>query len=268
MTRKPAEPPHASAAPAPDGPARLRRWLPLALLVLLGVAGYALGLDRLISLEALARNREELRLWVEGHLALALALFMLLYTAAVALSLPVASGLSITGGFLFGWALSVPAAVISAVAGAAIVFQVVKTSFGAALAARSGPFVARLAEGFAKNAFSLLLFLRLTPVFPFWAVNAVAGLSGVPFRVFVAATAIGIIPASFAFALLGEGLDQAIDAQLASQAACAASRGIENCPFTLEASALLSPGLLLGLTGLGLVALIPLALRLWKGRPA
>ena len=264
MMKKAAGPPHTQS---PRDMARLRRWLPLALLLLLGVAGYALGLHRLMSLEALANNREGLRLWVAGHLALALAGFMLLYTGAVALSLPVASALSITGGFLFGWALSVPATVISAVAGAAIVFQIVKTSFGAALAARSGPFVARLAAGFAENAFSLLLFLRLTPVFPFWAVNAVAGLCGVPFRIFVAATAIGIIPASFAFALLGEGLDQAIDAQLAAQKACVASRGIENCPFTLEAAALLSPSLLLGLSGLGIVALIPLGLRLWKGRP-
>lgn len=268
MIRKAADTRHAPPAPAPAATGRLRRWLPFALLILLGAAGYALGLDRFISLEALARNREELRLWVDGHLGLALAGFMLLYTAAVALSLPVASALSIAGGFLFGWALSVPATVLSAVAGAAIVFQIVKTSFGAALAARSGPFVARLADGFAANAFSLLLFLRLTPVFPFWAVNAVAGLSGVPLRVFVAATAIGIIPASFAFALVGEGLDRAIDAQLAAQTACAAAKGIANCPFTLEASALLSPALLLGLTGLGIVALIPLALRLWKRKRA
>lgn len=268
MTRKAADTRHAPPAPAPAATGRLRRWLPFALLILLGAAGYALGLDRFISLEALARNREELRLWVDGHLGLALAGFMLLYTAAVALSLPVASALSIAGGFLFGWALSVPATVLSAVAGAAIVFQIVKTSFGAALAARSGPFVARLADGFAANAFSLLLFLRLTPVFPFWAVNAVAGLSGVPLRVFVAATAIGIIPASFAFALVGEGLDRAIDAQLAAQTACAAAKGMANCPFTLEASALLSPALLLGLTGLGIVALIPLALRLWKRKRA
>jgi uncharacterized membrane protein YdjX (TVP38/TMEM64 family) len=191
---------------------------------------------------------------------------VLLYVAVVALSLPVAGILSIAGGFLFGWAISAPVTVAAAVLGAAAVFQIVKTSFGAALAERAGPMVQRLSRGFAENAFSLLLFLRLTPVFPFWAVNAVAGLCRIPMRTFIAATALGIIPASFAFALVGSGLDQVIDAQLAAHQACVAAKGSGNCQFSVEASALLTPELGLGLTALGLVALIPLGIRLWKER--
>jgi uncharacterized membrane protein YdjX (TVP38/TMEM64 family) len=245
---------------------RLRRWLPAAALLLLIGAGYALGLHRHLSLAALAENREALRQWVDGHLALALAAYALLYFVVVALSIPGAAVMSIAGGFLFGWPLSAPVTVIAAVAGAAAVFQIVKTSFGAALAKRAGPFVQRLAQGFAENAFSLLLFLRLTPVFPFWAVNAVAGLCRIPLRTFLAATALGIIPASYAFALVGAGLDRVIDTQLAAHRACVAAKGAASCSFSIDASALLSPELGLGLTALGLVALIPLGVRLWKDR--
>lgn len=252
------------------GPARwsrlARRWLPAAALILLAAAGYGLGLHRHLSLAALAENRDWLRSWVEGHLALALASFMLAYVAVVALSIPGAAVMSIAGGFLFGWPISVPATVVSAVAGAAIVFQIVKTSLGAALAERSGPFLERLSRGFAEHAFSLLLFLRLTPVFPFWAVNAVAGLSRIPFRTFIVATAIGILPASLAFALVGSGLDRTIEAQLAAYRACVAAQGADHCRLSLEASALLSTEMVLGLSALGLVALIPVAIRLWKGR--
>jgi uncharacterized membrane protein YdjX (TVP38/TMEM64 family) len=85
-------------------------------------------------------------------------------------------------------------------------------------------------------------------------------------RTFVIATAVGIIPASVAFALVGSGLDRVIDAQLAAHRACVAAEGGQNCSFAIEASALLSPELGLGLTGLGIVALIPLGIRLWKGR--
>ncbi len=255
------------AGPPPHGAGRAARWLPAAGLLLLVALGYGLGLHRHISLTALAENRVVLRHWVEGHLALALGGFMLLYVAVVALSIPGAGIMSIAGGFLFGWALSAPATIIAAVLGSAIVFQIVKTSLGAALAERAGPLVARLSQGFAENAFSLLLFLRLTPVFPFWAVNAVAGLCRIPFRIFVAATAIGIVPASFAFAFLGAGLDRVIDAQLAAHAACVAAQGAGNCRFTIEPSALLSRELLLGLSALGLVALAPLLLRLWRARP-
>ena len=242
------------------------RWLPAGALVLLVALGYALGLHRYLSFATLAEHRDALRGWVDSHLALALAGYMLLYVAVVALSIPGAAVMSLAGGFLFGWMLSAPATVIAAVAGAAIVFEIVKTSFGAALAQRSGPFLQKLSRGFAENAFSLLLFLRLTPVFPFWAVNAVAGLSRIPLSTFVVATAIGIIPASIAFALIGAGLDDVIDDQLMAHQVCAAQNGAENCSITLNPAALVSPALLWGLTALGVVALIPVVLRLWMAR--
>ncbi|MCA3574338.1 MAG: TVP38/TMEM64 family protein [Aestuariivirga sp.] len=258
---------HPTDAPG-HGPAGLRRWLPAVVLVLLIAGGYAAGLHHHLSLTALAENRDTLRQWVDGNLVLSVAAFMLLYFAVVALSIPGAGIMSIAGGFLFGWAISAPATVVAAVAGAAAVFQIVKTSFGAALAERAGLLVQRLAQGFAENAFSLLLFLRLTPVFPFWAVNAVAGLCRIPMRTFIIATALGIIPASVAFALVGAGLDKVIDQQLAAHRACLAQQGPDPCEFAIDATSLLTAELWLGLTALGVVSLIPLAYRYWKGRPA
>lgn len=249
-------------------PPVLRRWLPMLALLMLAAAGYALGLHRYLSLTALAEHRDQLHHWVADRPVLALVVFMVIYVAVVALSLPGASIMSIAGGMLFGWGLSVPTTVIAAVCGASIVFAIVKTSLGAALATRAGPFMQRLARGFAENGFSLLLFLRLTPVFPFWAVNAVAGLSRMPFRTFVSATALGIIPGSIAFALIGAGLDRTIDSELAAYHACVAASGAQSCGLSLDASALISPELLWGFTGLGLVALLPLLLRRWKGKPA
>lgn len=247
--------------------APLRRWLPVAVLLLLLGLDYALGLHRYLSLATLAEHRDQLRAWVAGNLVLAIACYMLAYVAVVALSIPGAAAMSLAGGFLFGWAISAPATIIAAVIGAAIVFEIVKTSFGAALAEKSGPFVQKLSQGFAENAFGLLLFLRLTPVFPFWAVNAVAGLSRMPLRVFVAATALGIIPGAFAFALVGSGLDGVIEDQLMAYRVCAGENGAGNCHVSLSAAALISPELLWGLTGLGLVALVPVVARLWKARP-
>jgi len=67
--------------------------------------------------------------------------------------------------------------------------------------------------GFQKNAVSYMLFLRLVPVFPFFIVNIVPALLGVPLRVFAATTAIGIIPGTFIFASLGAGLGSILDEQ-------------------------------------------------------
>jgi uncharacterized membrane protein YdjX (TVP38/TMEM64 family) len=242
-------------------PGTFRRWLPVAVLALLIVTVYGFGLHRHLSLESLAQHRGLLRSFVDQHIAAAILLYVAVYVALVALSIPGAAVMSIAGGFLFGWMISVPATVTAAVAGSVIVFQIVKTTAGAALAERAGSVAHRLSCGFADNAFSYLLFLRLAPVFPFFMVNAIAGLSRVPLRTFVTATAIGIIPASFAFALVGAGLDNVITARMAAHHACVAANTAADCSFGLEVSDLVTPQLVIAFTALGVIALIPVIVK-------
>ena len=246
----------------------LRQWLPALVLVAAIATAYGLGLHRHLSLSALAENREWLRRFVDGNLITALLFYIGIYIALVALSVPGAAVMSIAGGFLFGWMISVPATVTAALIGSVIVFQVVKTSVGATLAEKAGPMVRRVSRGFSENAFSYLLFLRLAPVFPFFMVNAVAGLCRVPLRTFVIATVVGIIPASIAFALLGSGLDAVINSQMAQYQACLANSDPANCSFSLTVGALVTKELLLAFLGLGLVALLPVAFKAWKARQA
>jgi uncharacterized membrane protein YdjX (TVP38/TMEM64 family) len=241
-----------------------KRWLPLIILAGLIAMAYGFGLHKYLTLQTIAENRAALQDYVSTHLALAILIFMAIYIVVVALSLPGAAILSIVGGFVFGWALSVPVTVVAATIGSIIVFQIVKTSVGAAIAEKAGPFVKRLSDGFAKDAFNYLLFLRLVPAFPFFVVNAVAGVCRVNLRTFIIATFIGIIPGAFAFAWLGRGLGSVIDAQTIAHDACVANKGLANCPFELSVSSLVTPQLLIAFAILGVVALIPVALKKWK----
>ena len=242
----------------------LRRWLPLFILAGLALGAYGLDLYKYLSLEVIAAHRDFLSTYVASHLLLALLIYVVTYITVVALSLPGAAILSILGGFIFGWVLSAPVSVVAATIGASIMFQIVKTSLGAALAEKAGPFVQRLSDGFAKDAFNYLLFLRLIPAFPFFVVNAVAGVCRVPLKTFIIATFIGIIPGSFAFAWLGRGLGSVIDAQSLQHNACVAEKGLANCPFELSVSSLVTPQLLLAFAALGVVSLVPVALKKWK----
>lgn len=244
-------------------PAWRRAW-PAAVLVVAFAVIYATGLHRYLTLSTVAEHRDALKTFAADHLLLALLIYAAVYIAAVALSLPGAALQSIIGGFLFGWMVSAPVSIVSATIGAVIVFQVVKTSAGAGIAGRAGPFVKKLADGFAKDAFSYLMFLRLTPVFPFFAVNAVAGLANVKLSTFTFATLIGIIPGGIAFAYLGTGLDSVIDAQKLAHADCVAKSGAEACPFAIEASALITTELLIAFTALGVVSLIPVILKKFR----
>lgn len=235
-----------------------RRFLPFGLIAAAALVVFALGWHRYLSIGSLIEHRAALAAFVEAHFATALAGFALLYVATTALSVPGAVFLTIAGGLLFGAVLAGLVVVVAATLGATIIFLAARSSLGAALTARAGPRITALTRGFCKDAFNYLLFLRLVPLFPFWLVNLVPALAGVRLSTFVAATAIGILPGTFAFACVGAGLDSVLAAQQQANAACLADRA---CEAHLDPGALLTPGILFAFAALGVAALVPVLAR-------
>ncbi|WP_274426318.1 TVP38/TMEM64 family protein [Chelativorans sp. YIM 93263] len=186
------------------------RFLPLLFVVLVLGFVYAMGWHTHLTLSRLAESRAVLGAYVAAYPLLAPTLFALLYIAAVAASLPVASLLTIAGGFLFGWVLGGALVIVSATIGATLLFLAARTACGDFVRRRLGKRATRVAEGFEKDAFGYLLILRLAPVFPFWLVNVMPAAFNVPIRTYVGATALGIAPGTFAFAYLGHGLETSL----------------------------------------------------------
>ena len=91
---------------------------------------------------------------------------------------------------------------------------------------------------------------------------------GVPLKTYVIATFFGIMPATFAFASAGAGLDSVIMAAKAEYAQCVTESGAGACKLTIHASSLVTTELLLALLLLGVVSLIPVALRRWRNSNA
>src|ERR1700730_5721660 len=212
-------------------PRSRRRFVPLIVVAVLSLAIVAMGWHRQLSLESLARHHEWLQRYIGEHEVRALAAYVGLYIAVCAL-----------------W-----------------VFLIALSAFGEHLVRRAGPTAERIAKGFRADAFSYLLFLRLVPVFPFWLVNLVAALAGVRLLHFAAATALGIIPATFVFAFVGSGLESAIVAQERAYHACVAGGG-SNCRFAFHADAVLTPQLMAALAALAVLALVPVIVKRWNAR--
>jgi uncharacterized membrane protein YdjX (TVP38/TMEM64 family) len=243
----------------------LKRLIPLAVVFALACLVFAMGWHRALSLEMVVSHRSAIAAFVEAHTLLAVAAFIGLYIAVVAMSLPGGTILTVTGGIVFGALIGGGAAVIGATIGATILFLIARTAFGEFLTRRAGPKLARLAAGFRDDAFNYLLFLRLVPVFPFWLVNLAPALVGVELGTFAAATSIGVIPATFTYAFVGAGLDSAIAAQEKTYNAClAAGRG--DCRLDFDLTSALTPELFAGLAALGVIALVPVAVRRWRAR--
>jgi len=253
--------------PAVRAPGRVHfalwRFAPVVVVtVLIGLA-YGLDLHRDVSFETLIRNRAEIDRLIAQHAVAAVTGYIALYMAVVSLSLPGGAILSVTGGFLFGPLVGSIAACLGALAGAIIIFLIARTAAGEFLTRRAGPFAARLAEGFRADAFNYLLFLRLVP-FPFWLVNLAPALFGVRLPTFVAATAIGILPATVTFAVFGAGLGSVMAVQEAQYNACLAA-GRDHCSVDFDLSHVLTPTMLGALAALGALALVPIfARRIWR----
>lgn len=267
MSETPPNPPSKSAA----GP--LQRWLPLVVIVAAAGLVFAMGWHKYLSFKTIGLNYETLRAFIGQNLAGALALYVLGYVAVVALSLPGALIMTLAGGLLFGWQLGALATVLGATLGATLLFLIARSSFGEALAERAGPAIASLRDGFRENALSYMLFLRLVPAFPFVVVNLAAAVLGVPLKTYVVGTLIGIIPGTAAYSVAGAGLGSVIEAQNASYQACLAKAGggsgaAVRCPYSIDTSALVTKELVIAFALLGLVALIPVALKKWKARNA
>jgi uncharacterized membrane protein YdjX (TVP38/TMEM64 family) len=224
----------------------------------------ATGLHRELSLATLIRHRAAINAFVADHPVTAFAGFVALYIGVVALSIPGASVLTVSGGLLFGPLVGALGAFIGATTGASIIFLIARSALGGWLVKRAGPFAEKLADGFRRGAFSYLLFLRLVPLFPFWLVNIAPALFGIRFVLFVAATALGIIPLTFAFALFGAGLDSSIAAQASAYEACRAA-GRESCVVDFDVRLALTPELITALAVISVVALVPLAIKRWRG---
>ena len=217
---------------------------PLGKIVILGILGLGLGaffyfdVGQYFSLEALKANRDDLLAYTNANFTAAVILYVAVYILQTAFSLPGGALMTLTGGFLFGSVLGTIFVNIGATAGATLAFLAARYVLRDWVERKFGERIEPIQAGFAQNAFSYLLTLRLIPAFPFFLVNLVSGLTRIPLGTYVIGTSIGIIPGSFVYAFAGRQL------------------GSIN-----SLAEIASPPVLLAFTFLGLLALVPIVHR-------
>ena len=215
------------------------------------VIGLAIGaffwfdLDAYLTLETMKANRDRLLAFTDEHRASAVVSFIVTYCLVTGLSLPGATILTLVGGFLFGSLWGTVFVNLGATSGATLAFLTARYLLRGWVEQTFGQKLGPIQEGFAKNAFSYLVTLRLVPLFPFFLVNLVSGLTRVRLGTYVIATAMGIIPGSFVYAYAGRQLS------------------------TINSlKEIASPHVILAFTLLGLLALVPILYRRFADKPA
>ncbi|HEX2580684.1 MAG TPA: TVP38/TMEM64 family protein [Dongiaceae bacterium] len=216
------------------------RWLALALLLVALGTVWVSGAAEWLSPSALRIHYGEWRAFVEAHFLWAALIFFLAYVVCVALSVPGGTILTVFGGCLFGALWGTALAVCAATSGAVIIFLIARSSLGAFLRARAGPWLVKLQDGFARDEWSYMFALRFLPIVPFWVANLAPALLNVRLRVFAVATLLGIIPGTAIYATFGAGLGELI---------------VQNQEFSLRG--ILTPKIIGAFVALAVVALLP-----------
>ncbi len=227
-----------------------RPLLPLLAVVLVAVTIWQSGIAHELSWAALARHQAALLAVVGQHPVAAGAAYVALYMVVVACSIPEAAVVTVAGGLLFGTFVGGALAVVGSTLGAVILFLVARSAFANLVARRARGLIERIRPRLHRDGFSYLLALRLIPAVPFWLVNLAAALCGMRLFPYAAATLLGIIPATFVFAWVGDGVGSIL-----------AAGGKP------DVRVIFSPGILGPLLALAALSLTPVILRHAKRRP-
>lgn len=185
----------------------MKKWLKPVLLVLLVVAVILVvkftSIRDYLDFQKLYEGRDNLLQYVNNYYILSVLFFIVIYLAVVALSIPGATILTILGGFFFGpWAGTLFVNV-GATFGAFAIFLIARFFLGESLQKKYEKQLSKFNKEISENGKSYMLTLRLIPIFPFFLINILAGLTTLPALTFLWTTALGIIPGSFVYAYIG-----------------------------------------------------------------
>ena len=217
------------------------KYLPIILILLAAFLVWRVGVHELLSFESFKTHHVYLKDFISDNKLVSILLFMAIYIGIVSLSIPVATFLTLTGGYFFGHLLGTVMVVIAASIGASVIFS------GTRMATRNNTkkekpskLLEKMRKGFKQEAFLYMLTLRLIPIFPFVLVNIGAGILQVKPKIFFFGTLLGIIPGTFVYVSIGTALQSLLNSDV------------------LDIKSLINTDVIIALTGLGILSLLPI----------
>ncbi len=209
-------------------------------LALVGFIGY---FERgALSFEEIQKNREAFRRFVEAHYLPSVTGFIG-FELLTAFFLPGALVLTLLGGFLFGVVWGTVYVMVGMTFGGSLAFLFARFLAGNWIHARYEDHLKKFNKEVAHHGSSYLLMLIISPVLPFFVVNYLAGMTKMSLKRFFLTTAAGILPGCVIYAYAGQQFGNI--------------HSIHD---------VMTPKLIIALSLLGILALLPVFLRLFGKR--
>jgi len=184
------------------------KWLVVGLVAVLVTAFFAFDLDAYLTLGSLQSGREAVVAWVDERPIPASGAFFALYVTVAALSLPGAAVMTLAAGAIFGviWGLALVSFASSL--GATLAFLLSRTLLRAWVLRRFGDRLGPVNRGFERDGNFYLFGLRMVPVFPFFLVNLLMGLTPMRTIPFYLVSQVGMLAGTFVYVFAGTQLAQ------------------------------------------------------------
>jgi pyruvate/2-oxoglutarate dehydrogenase complex dihydrolipoamide dehydrogenase (E3) component/uncharacterized membrane protein YdjX (TVP38/TMEM64 family) len=184
----------------------LRKLLVLiAAAVLIGLY-FAFDLGRWFSLDALKAQQAAIDAYRQANPWLTAAVFFAVYVAVTALSLPGAAIMTLAGGAVFGLLWGTVLVSFASSIGATLAFLASRFLLRDWVAQRFGPRLEAIDAGMRRDGGFYLFTLRLVPVFPFFMINLLMGLTPMPAATFYWVSQVGMLAGTLVYVNAGTQL--------------------------------------------------------------
>lgn len=137
---------------------------------------------------------------------LVIAAYMVIYVISTSLSLPGATVLTLAGGALFGFWGGILIVSFASTIGATLACAVSRFLLRDWVQGKFGDRLSTINDGLAREGAFYLFTLRLIPLFPFWMINMLMGLTKVPLRTFYWVSQVGMLPGTAVYVNAGKEL--------------------------------------------------------------
>ena len=174
-------------------------------LVLLGaiIAYFVFDLGAILSLENFKASQADIVAAKDANPVLYLSGFFILYVAVTGLSIPGAAIMSLIAGALFGVLMGTIIVSFASTIGATLAFLSARFVLLDWVQGKFGERLRAIDEGLEKDGAFYLFTLRLIPVFPFFVINLLMGLTRIKTRTFFWVSQLGMLPATIVFVNAG-----------------------------------------------------------------
>jgi uncharacterized membrane protein YdjX (TVP38/TMEM64 family) len=169
-------------------------------------AFFLFDLGQYLSLEYIKDSQQRFQTVYAEKTATVIAVYMAVYILVTSLSLPGAAIMTLAGGALFGLLVGTVVVSFASTIGATLACFVSRFVLQDWVQRRFGQRLVAINQGVEREGSFYLFTLRLVPIFPFWMINLVMGLTRMKLRTFFWVSQVGMLPGTLVYVNAGREL--------------------------------------------------------------